>query len=293
MSLCQVIRLSCISRNVADLDRSIAFYQKRLGFMPIGTRYRIDTSLADLFGFAGRLPMAQRLKFGQEEIELVEVGPLARPYPANSNAADLCFQHFAIRCTDIDAAHRRLNRPGSAPMPGPISRDAEGIERPIVLPLSSGGATAFKFRDPDGHPLELIQLRQSDNPLPLAAEGIDHSAISVRDIRSSIAFYTTVLGMRIGISQTNFGQEQGWLDALSDDVVEVVALHPSDHSNPHIELLGYRSPRGNSPESAIAFQDIACDRLILECNNLSDQIRHTPMVGLKDPDGHVLICIQI
>ena len=35
---------------------------------------------------------------------------------------------------------------------------------PIRLPCASGGARAFKFRDEDGHPLELLEFHPEDRP---------------------------------------------------------------------------------------------------------------------------------
>ncbi|MGB8684208.1 MAG: hypothetical protein WCD12_15080, partial [Candidatus Binatus sp.] len=55
--------------------------------------------------------------------------------------------------------------------------------------------TALKFRDPEGHPLELIAFPPDDTPAKWqrssTAEclGIDHSAISVAVTERSVKFY--------------------------------------------------------------------------------------------------------
>ncbi len=67
---------------------------------------------------------------------------------------------------------------------------------PQRLPLAAGGVTAYKFRDPEGHPVELIHFPPGSGdpawqrPMPGAVTlGYDHSAISVADADRSAAFY--------------------------------------------------------------------------------------------------------
>ena len=101
------------------------------------------------------------------------------------------FQHFAIVVSDMTAAYANLQ----------VLQNWTAISRwPANSPPSSGGVTAFKFRDPEGHPLELLtfapgpksarwSLRSDNNYL-----GIDHSAISVADTDRSVAFYSDWVG---------------------------------------------------------------------------------------------------
>ena len=126
------------------------------------------------------------------------------------------------------AAYRRLQTHNVTP----ISRHG-----PQTLP---GGVIAFKFRDPDHHPLELIQFPTAD---PVTAHGIDHSAISVADADRSIAFYAAALGLAVTARQVNTGPAQDALDNLDAVTVDVVALSPAIRS-PHLELLAYRAPCG-------------------------------------------------
>ena len=105
-----------------------------------------------------------------------------------ASASDLCFQHFAIVVADMALAYRRL-----CSVSGWTAISIDGPQR---LPPSSGGVSAFKFRDPDGHPLELLAFPDGRWPAQWRARsngdlalGIDHSAISVSDSARSIAFY--------------------------------------------------------------------------------------------------------
>ncbi|MBS9721179.1 VOC family protein [Tianweitania sp. BSSL-BM11] len=158
--------------------------------------------------------------------------------PSNSTA----FQHCAIIVSDMRAAMARLE---AAPGWTPISRNG-----PEHLPAASGGATAFKFRDPDGHPLELLQFPADNIPEPWKRPsagpflGIDHSAITVSDTDEAIAFWQE-LGFQVTDRHWNRGPEQARMDGLNtpDAVVEVTTLMPAGGAPPHLELLCYQTPR--------------------------------------------------
>ncbi len=174
------LRLLRIGRTVADLDRAIVFYRDALGFRPLEGSLR--PAWAQLPATEGLELHAARLSLGQQEIELVAFDRCGAPYPADSNAADLWFQHLAIVTDDMPAAYERAMRHGATPIT---------CGMPQRLPAAAGGVIAFKFRDPDGHPLELIQFPAgsgeviSQRAAPEAPTlGIDHSAISVADASS-------------------------------------------------------------------------------------------------------------
>ena len=88
------------------------------------------------------------MRLGDQEIALVRFSARGRPYPPGSRSDDLWFQHLAIVVSNMDAAYAHLSsHPGWRPV-------SEG--GPQLLPPMNGAVRAFKFRDPDGHPLELI-----------------------------------------------------------------------------------------------------------------------------------------
>ncbi|CAN7603516.1 VOC family protein [Caballeronia sp. LjRoot29] len=306
MNVGHVNRVVRISRNVMELRRSVAFYQERLGFQPSGPAFRMEDALVDLLGFGQQTVNVQRLRLGAQELELSEAGPYVRPYPLNSTSTDLWFQHIAIRCNNIQNAIRRLYRQDStSALPTAISGPTGAVSSPIRLPENSGGATAFKFRDPDGHPVELIQFPGHIDARQAFNGAIDHSAISVSNVEASVDFYTGILGLRVGTRQTNSGQEQGALDDLKDAVVEVVALQTSPQMSPHIELLGYRSPVGTALAHIASPTDIASDRLVLYLSGLRSVVAalnapshvlrlvsYGSAALIRDPDGHLLMLIE-
>ena len=117
---------------------------------------------------------------------------------------------------------------------------------PVTLPISAGGVTAVKFRDPEGHPLEFLQFPRGANPdwNGSGIMGIDHSAISVSDVAASRRFYAR-LGLSEAGATVNQGPTQDALDGLDGVEVEVVPMNPADKP-PHVEMLGYRHPIGRA-----------------------------------------------
>jgi catechol 2,3-dioxygenase-like lactoylglutathione lyase family enzyme len=247
--------IQLVSRDPAALAR---FYQAALGFEP---------SLA-CDGVA--------LALGPTRIELIQAGGDARPYPADVPGWSPLFQHCAIITTDMAASHQRLSDVGGW--------KAITVGGPQRLPASSGGVTAFKFRDPEGHPLELLFA-------PGAAEAgvgqepnrrIGHSAISVADPARSVAFYHG-LGFHVGARGFNQGPEQARLDGLPNARADVITLIPPD-GEPHLELLAYQGDFDRRGDMADP-DDIAATRLVLTVAD-RDDLAARPGLS-RDPDGHL------
>lgn len=262
----KILALREFARNVEDLAAAVDFYTRALGFQATGPAVD-DPMLAEILGL--RRVRIQRLRLGAQTIELSQCHPPGAAYPAGADAHDLDFQHIAIVTPDIAAAYHRVMAQGAQP----ISHGG-----PQKLPETSGGVTAFKFRDPFGHPLELLAFPAQPG-LAARDPGYDHSAISIGDLTRSLAFYTG-LGLHLAAQQVNQGSAQESLDGLDQVIVDVVALHPPLPA-PHLELLHYRRP-SPSPVRIPALNDIAADRLVFTADTPSP-------VLLRDPDGHVLV----
>ena len=226
--------LTGLVRPVRDLARAEAFYTAVLGFTDAPGAAALHPLLAEAWDVVPG-PCAC-LRLGECTLLLASCDSLA-PAP-DDGADDRRFQHFAIVVPDIAAAWARLSAAGPV---HPIGRGG-----PQALPAASGGATAVKFRDPDGHPVEWLAFAGGNGP----PAGIDHSAITVADADASIAFYATHMGLRCTARQVNHGPEQARLDGMTEPVVvDVVALKPAGGS-PHLELLGYRPARPAAPRPA-------------------------------------------
>ena len=248
-----------------DLDRAAMFYSQ-LGFT-LGARTSITVDDMTLLGLEGA-GTRQAMMLGPSRLDLETFEQPGRPYPAEADAASPIFQHFALATDDAAAAWRIAERAGAVP----ISRDGAS-----TLPPSAGGVTAVKFRDPDGHPLELLQFPDgaAHGWRGSGLLGIDHSAISVGDIAVSELFYASK-GLRRREASFNHGPTQVALDGLDGVQVDVVPLQPSA-TPPHLELLGYRHPK-DRVFGLLAPNDVAATRVVWRAGE----------TGLaRDPDGHL------
>lgn len=279
-SPCNVSRLARVQRNVADLARAVAFHVEVLGFEVIDERHFDDLAWAAALGLPGARADTVTLRLGAQELELRAFESRGRAYPVASQSSDLWFQHIAIVVADMHAAYAELGRHALTPI---------SINGPQTLPPTAGSVRAFKFRDPDGHPLELIHFPAGvGDPTwqqkPGLFLGMDHSAIGVGNVAASVDFYTRQLGFKVAARSLNHGPEQARLDAAPDALVDVVALQPAQAGPMHVELLGYRQPPSRAYPANTRADDIVADCLVFECAGMdSDGAR-----VLRDPDGHYL-----
>ncbi|MET0430185.1 MAG: VOC family protein [Microvirga sp.] len=293
-----------ISLNAADPDRLAAYYEAAFGFVREGETAWPGDLASRLFGVAVEGVRVVSLRLGEQVVDLVGLTPPGAPYPGDVPGNSPLFQHFAIIVSDMAAAYARLSA-----VPGwqPISRGG-----PQILPASSGGVTAFKFRDPEGHPLELLAFPPGAVPetwRPTSENiclGIDHTAISVADTDQSIAFYER-LGFRVSSRSHNRGPEQARLDGIVEPDVAVTGLSLPGRAAPHLELLRYgtRTVPARATLQAVAG---AATRLVLALTDgvaladLSDSLAAQRVSSglitwpdgrtealLRDPDGHHLL----
>ena len=248
------------------------------------------------------------MRLGQESIELTQyLAPRGRPIPADSRSNDRWFQHVAIIVSDISRAYEHLRE----------LKVEHASSGPQLLPKTIPGAAgirAFYFKDPDGHPLEILQF-----PPDKGAEkwhtrtdrlflGIDHTAIVVGDTAQSLAFYRDALGLRIAGESENFGTEQEHLNNVFGARLRITSLRAE--SGPGIELLEYLAPRDGRPAPAdLRANDLAHwqTRLLIradadEAGTLRGRAMVSPgsvetpkaelgfhrAVAIGDPDGHVV-----
>ncbi|RAI43470.1 VOC family protein [Rhodoplanes roseus] len=302
-----VTRLVGISITAAD-PAIAAFYRDRLGLVVGPEQAVADPAWASLLGLApGTTARSAEVAIGRQIVELVAFDPPGASYPAERASNDPWFQHIALVCGDIAKVWRRLQG-GS---PGTITTGA-----PVLLPPGTGSVTAFKFRDPEGHPLELIAFPEGvgapvwHRTRDSGILGFDHTAICVTDVDRSIAFYTERLGFRLGGRSLNRGPEQDRLDGLTGCDVDVVTLEPAAEPTPHVELLHYRSPPGRVPTARVRSGDVASVRQVHAVDDLDALVRRlerhdVPFVSpgvvtwrtgrraaaIRDPDGHVVVLV--
>lgn len=271
-----VERLARICLNAADPEVLARFFIEALGFSRLG----------------GEAGSPRALALGPTRLDILHAR--GRHYPDEVPGWSPLFQHCAIVTPDMRRAMARLKE----------SEDWTAIstDGPEHLPESSGGVTAFKFRDPEGHPLEFLAFPDSSAAPRAEADElflrIDHSAISVADTQRSVVFYAS-LGLNVGARSLNIGPEQERLDSVPGAEVEVTALVLPSGTKPHVELLCYR---GNFDRDVPLprLDDVAATRLVFAVESVDAlstiRARYSgrliphdgPSVLLRDPDGHII-----
>jgi catechol 2,3-dioxygenase-like lactoylglutathione lyase family enzyme len=298
---------------VSDLDRSVDFFTQVLTFEKVDEHEVLGKPIERVEGVSGARLRTARLRLGDEAIDLIEfLAPRGRPIAADSRSNDLWFQHIAIIVTDIDVAYGRLR----ANYVEPIS---SGPQRLPDWNPNAGGISAFYFKDPDGHALEILEFpagkgaakwhRKSDRIFL----GIDHTAIAVGDTERSLEFYREQLGLRVAGESENYGIEQEHLGNVSGARVRITGLRAA--GGPGIEFLEYLSPRDgrprpedSRPNDLIAWRTrirvadtTAADRMLKTTYALlspgvvplhGSALRFTRALSLRDPDGHIVQLVE-
>ena len=230
-----------VALTVSDMERSLAFYRDILGFRVVADTEVVGPEWERLTGVFGVRIRITRIRLGDESLELWEyLASPGRPAPVDSRSNDRWFQHVAIIVSDMDSAYRVLR----------AHRVRQASTGPQLLPKTipnAAGIRAFYFRDPDGHPLEILQFPpdkgdprwQRKDRLFL---GIDHTAIVVASTERSLRFYRDLLGFRVAGESENFGAEQAHLNNVEGAHLRITGLR-APGGGPGVEFLEYLAPR--------------------------------------------------
>ncbi|WP_319419659.1 VOC family protein [Pleurocapsa sp. FMAR1] len=305
----QVQKVRAIGSTVSDAERSLKFYTEAFSFKLVSDITLEESYYSELEGIKATKIRLVTLQLGDEVIELIEYLDIeGKPIPTDSQSNDLWFQHLAIVVSDIDRAY-------------------DHVKSFEIEPISSGlqtlpnGIRAFKFKDPDGHDLEIIwfppelskdKWQQNTEELFL---GIDHSAIAVADTEQSLKFYRDLLGMEVEESNINSGEIQAHLDGLAEAKVRVTGTRPKKKGL-GIELLDYIVPGTGRPfaddwqsydiasmQVQLVVKDIDLAVNTLRENGveiISPKIIQFPnsypysqACIVKDPNGHAMMLITV
>jgi catechol 2,3-dioxygenase-like lactoylglutathione lyase family enzyme len=243
-----VTGVDSIGLTVSDLDRSVSFYTDVLDFEKISEYEADGDALEHLQGVFGLHVRTARLRLGDESIELTEyLAPRGRPMPADSRSNDRWFQHIAIIVSDMDRAYVRLRQ-------HKVQHASAGPQRLPDWNKNAGGIRAFYFRDPDGHPLEVLAFPPEKGspkwhrPTSKLFLGIDHTAIVIADTAASLRFYRDTLGLEVAGESENYGPEQERLNNVFGARLHITAVRAA--SGPGIEFLEYLAPSDGRPYPA-------------------------------------------
>jgi catechol 2,3-dioxygenase-like lactoylglutathione lyase family enzyme len=298
----RAIRVGCPSISVSSLDRSVDFYTSVLDFQVV--KREDSSATARLVPGASPRVSARtaELSLGAECLAITQYSsPRGNPFPADSRANDYWFEHVAIVVSNMDQAYQRVQ----------AVRARFVSNTPQTLPAwnkEAAGISAFYFRDPDGHYLELIHFPPGKGQAKWQAPskriflGIDHTAIAVSDTRRSVEFYRDLLHFRVTGTSENFGIEQEHLSGVFNAHVLITSLRAD--AGIGIELLDYESPDSGRPIPAdLHVRDIACWQIPIEVAADASSLRGAHWARLpsgatkeaawiKDPDGHLLELIK-
>ena len=302
--------VDAIGITVSDMDRAVDFYSKVLTFEKVSDVEVSGENYEHLEGVFGLRMRVVRMKLGDESIELTEyLAPKGRPIPADSRSNDGWFQHIAIIVSDMDKAYAWLRQ-------NKVEHASSGPQRLPEWNKNAAGISAFYFKDPDGHPVEVLQFPQDKGQEKWHRHtdklflGIDHTAIVVWSTDASLRFYRDLLGMRVAGESENYGTEQEHLNNVFGAHLRITALRGT--SGPGIELLEYLAPRDGRPfppdEHA---NDVVHRQTVLVTNaadvatknlltaqvnfvssgvvaNQIDQLGFSKAFVVRDPDGHAI-----
>lgn len=237
--------IDCVGMTVSDMDRAIEFYSKILSFEKVSDVEVWGGEYEHLKGVFGLRMRVVRMRLGDEFIELTEyLAPKGRPIPLDSRSHDRWFQHIAIIISDMDRAYLWLRQHKA-------EHASTGPQRLPDWNKNAAGIRAFYFKDPDGHPLEILQFPpdKGDPKWHRAAGklflGIDHTAIVVADTETSLKFYRDLLGLTVAGESDNYGPEQEHLNNVFGARLRITSLRAA--AGPGIELLEYLTPRDGRP----------------------------------------------
>lgn len=307
--------VALIGFTVSDLDRSVEFYHSVLGFEKTSEEEITGEAFEHLTGVFGARARTARLRLGNEQIELTQyLAPEGRPIPIDSRSNDRWFQHIAIAVSDMDRAYAHLRA-------HKVRHASTGPQTlPQYLP-NAAGISAFYFKDPDGHVLEVIHFPPGKGdprwatPTPSQASdalflGIDHTAIAVADTEASLRFYRDTLGLRMAGGSENYGTEQEHLNNVFGARLRITTLKAA--SGPGVELLEYLAPSGGRSFPAdshandlwhwqTTFAGVpldACASRLREARTpwVSSGIVTDPSnaaaLMVRDPDGHAVVVTE-
>jgi catechol 2,3-dioxygenase-like lactoylglutathione lyase family enzyme len=226
---------------VSDADRSAQFYTQVLGFRRIFDKQVAGDRYEHLFGVFGLHLRVIRLQLGDEMIDLMQfLSPQGRALPQDFHANDRWFEHLCIVVSDMGKAFQILRD-------SHVTFASPGPQRLPDWNVNAGGITAFYFKDPDGHHLEVLQFppgkgntkwHQSGKSVFL---GIDHTAIVIAHTQDSLSYYRDFLGFAIAGQSDNYGSEQERLNNVFGARLHITTLRAA--AGPGVELLEYITPR--------------------------------------------------
>jgi len=199
-----------------------------------------------------------------------------------------------------------------------VEHASSGPQRLPDWNKNAASISAFYFKDPDEHPVEVLQFPpdkglqkwHSPHSVDKLFLGIDHTAIVVWDTDASVKFYRDLLGLHVAGESENYGTEQEHLNNVFGAHLRITALRGV--TGPGIELLEYLAPRDGRPfpsdehandvvhrQTVLITQDADAAARELRAGktsfvssgvvaNQKEQLGFHRAFVIRDPDGHAI-----
>lgn len=228
--------LGQIAMSVLDLETTVSFYERMLGYGRNGGYDRLfNGRITDKV--LARRGVRHQLRWLSDrdpsfQLELVHFDePAARPAPADRRVCDIGYCRISVWVQSFDAAVARL-------------RDAGAL---VAEPRDFGDGRRACARDPDG---VVVELLERDLPPPEGAPPRAHRlpvetraiSLSVPSLDRAEPFFETVLGMpRAAIALHTPAMEEMW--GLGGAQLRSSSFWAGRHL---IELVEYENPRGRA-----------------------------------------------
>jgi catechol 2,3-dioxygenase-like lactoylglutathione lyase family enzyme len=309
----RIVELESVSIPVSDLDRALAFYTGILDFTKVSDVEIAGDEYEKALGVFGVRARVARLRLGDESLELIQyLAPEGRAYPEDARSNDRTFQHVAIIVSDMRKAYARLREHN-------VRHTSTGPQRLPDWNPNAGGIEAFYFKDPDGHPLEILHFPDGKGAAKWHATdrlflGIDHTAIVIGSTTASSAFYGAALGMKKAGESDNYGTEQAHLNNVLGAHLHITAMRPP--AGPGVEFLEYLSPtNGRAASDGRQTNDLVAVTTVLVSDDAAADVAALKESGfnqispgvidmqdgtlgvskaatVQDPDGHFVRLVQ-
>lgn len=135
-----ILSFSHVCIGVSDIERSLDFYRRVLGFDVVFDVELEGASLEEVTGGAGSKGRMVGGLVGGVMIELLSFGP-GRSRAAVTEGTPLGYTNISVSVMSLDAAFTEVDAMGFRPQP----------------PVEIAGVRMFFVADPDGTPIEVIE----------------------------------------------------------------------------------------------------------------------------------------
>ncbi|MCD6353555.1 MAG: VOC family protein [Proteobacteria bacterium] len=141
---------------VKDMDKIAGFYKEVFGFKVVLDTQVKGKEADDIVNFHVESERIVLMQLGKTQIEMIEYKPAGKKYPKDYRSNDLFGVHLALQTDNMEKDYALLQEKGVAI----ISKGPQTI--PENHPLFAGTKVLY-FQDPEGHPLELIQMPYTES----------------------------------------------------------------------------------------------------------------------------------